>query len=127
MRTSLTVSLILLVLTIAAGVLTAHMVQDLSERYVSAAEELRILTEDGDWARAEAAVDDYLAAWKKASPWLQVLLNHEDADGVALSLGRLQLGIRAKDTDMCRDACAELREYARQVYQRDAFTLANVL
>ncbi len=127
MKTRLIIALVLLTVTVAAGILSANAVRDLSARYIAAAEELRTLAESGEWPRAREAAEAYLNRWEKVSPWLHILLNHEDADGVALSLTRYRMAAEARDTAMCRDACAELREYARQVYQRDAFTLANVL
>lgn len=126
MRSKLTISLILLTVTIAAGILTGNAVRTLSQRYISAAEELHILTEDGQWQRAEEAAKAYLSAWQKSAPYLHMLINHEDVDGVNLALTRFRLAIATRDIAMCRDASAELRESARQVYQRDAFTLANV-
>ncbi len=127
MKTNLIVAVILLVATIAAGVVSGSAVQHLSTRYISAAEELHTLTEQGSWQRAADAAEEYLRTWQKTAPWLHMLINHEDVDGVNLALTRFRLAIATRDIAMCRDASAELRESARQVYQRDAFTLANVL
>ena len=52
MRTSLIISLVLLALTIGGGLLEAEENRILSERYVSAAEELHIMAEQADWPRA---------------------------------------------------------------------------
>ena len=60
-------------------------------------------------------------------PWLQILINHDDIDDVTLALERLQAAIVAQEQSGCFEACAELRENARHIYHRDAFTLGNVL
>lgn len=127
MRTELWIAVGLLLVTIAAGWWTAGEARILSDRYMSAAEELRILTGDGQWQRAEETARAYLTAWKDTVPWLQVLINHEDIDDVSLALQRLLAGIEAQDRSACFEVCAELRENAQHIYHRDAFTLGNVL
>ena len=127
MRTGLGVALVLLALTIAGGLYSAREISRVSERYVSAAEELHVMAEKHDWARAAEIVSAYLDTWRGTVPLLQTLINHEDTDSVTLSLLQLQASILARDEAGCFVACAELRENARHLYHRDGFTLANVL
>ena len=127
MRTSLVIAISLLCLTLAAGLLEEHETRMLSQRYQSAAEELHIMTGKADWERASATVTAYLETWQSTVPWLQVLINHEDIDDVTLALERLQAAIEAREQGSCFEACAELRENARHIHHRDAFSLGNVL
>ena len=127
MRTSLMISLVLLALTIVGGVLGEKQTMALSRQYESAAHELRIMTEKKEWARASETVIAYLENWQKTTPWLQMLINHEDIDDVTLALERLCAAIDAQEQGACYEACAELRENARHIHHRDAFTLGNVL
>lgn len=120
-------ALVLLALTLTAGLLEEKENRVLSQRYESAAEELRVMTEDGDWSRAGETIEAYLANWHRTVPWLQILINHEDIDEVTLALERLKAAIAAQEKGACFEACAELRENARHIYHRDAFTLGNVL
>ena len=127
MRTSLIVSLLLLMSVIAGGMLEAKKTAALSARYVSAAEELRIMAEKADWSRAYETAAAYIEDWEETARWLQTLINHEDIDDVTLALDRLQAAIDAMEQGSCYEACAELRENARHIYHRDAFTPGNVL
>ena len=127
MRTSLCIALAILALTIAAGFLTAGEIRQVSERYVSAAEELRSMTEHGEWPRAEETVQAYIDSWRKTVPLLQTIINHDDTDDVTMALLTLQAAVHAEALPGCFAACAELRENAQHLYHRDAFTLANVL
>lgn len=127
MRTNLWIAMALLAITIGGAVLEAKETQNQSQRYVSAAEELRIMAEKQDWARAGETVAAYIASWEKTTPWLQILINHEDIDDVTLALVRLEAGIASQEQANCFEACAELKENARHIYHRDAFTLGNVL
>lgn len=127
MRTSLMIALLLLVLTIVGGTMAQMQTGALSDRYVSAAEELRILAQKEEWPRAAEIVSAYRDDWRRTTSWLQMLINHEDIDDVTLALARLQAAIDAKEQGSCYEACAELRENARHIYHRDAFTPGNVL
>ena len=127
MRTGLWISILLLGATLALGWWEACENRELSRRYVSAAEELRTLTDMEDWTRAAGVVTDYIEDWQHTVPWLQILINHEDIDDVTLALVRLQSAIRAQEKSACYEACAELKENARHIYHRDALTLGNVL
>ena len=127
MRSSLVLSIVLLMLTIAAGCWTGSIAGSLSDRYRSAAEELHILTRAADWARAAEVAAAYTEDWHRTVPWLQILINHEDIDDVTLSLTRLESAIAQQDAAECAYACAELKENAGHIYHRDAFTLGNVL
>ena len=127
MRTSLCIAVALLAATILAGTMTENAMRRVSDRYVLAAEELRSLTQQGQWERAAAAADGCLADWRGQVSMLQMLINHEDTDAVTLSLLLLQAAIEAQDVPGCLAACAQMRENAQHLYHRDAFTLANVL
>lgn len=127
MRTGIWIAALLLAITIGGGLFSAERVLALSERYVSAAEELQSMTEHGEWQRASETADAYLDSWEQLLPLLQTLINHEDTDGVTMSLVRIRAGIRSRDASLCMEACAELRENALHLYHRDAFTWGNVL
>ncbi len=127
MRTGLWISLLLLAATLALGWWEEGENQVLSRRYVSAAEELQTLAEMKEWSRAAEVVAAYIEDWHCTMPWLQILINHEDIDEVTLALVKLQSAIQAQEQSACFEACAELKENARHIYHRDAFSLGNVL
>lgn len=127
MRTSLWIAIGLLAVILLAGAVTSLQMQGISDRYVSAAEELFVLSAQGDWARAAEASTAYLQDWRDLVPKLQMLINHDDTDSVTLSLVTLQAAVAAKDPAGALAACAQLREHAEHLYHRDAFTWANVL
>lgn len=127
MRTSLWLAIALLAITIGVGWWEEAETRVLSDRYVSAAEELHIMVEKAEWNRARETAAAYLESWKETASWLKTIINHEDIDDVTLALERLQACIEAQEKGAGFEACAELRENARHIYHRDAFTLGNVL
>lgn len=127
MKTSLWVAIGLLVIVIAFGVWSSSTMDRLSQRYISASEELLVLTQDEQWQRAQEVTDAYRESWDGVSAWLQVLIVHEELDAVDIALKRIDAGIRAQDPSLCFEGCAELRENAEHLSHRDAFTLGNVL
>ena len=127
MRTNLWVALTLLVVVIAFGVWSTATMNGLSNRYISASEELLVLTQDGQWQRADEVISAYQDSWSRANGWLQMLVVHDELDSVNLALRRIRAGIWARDKSLCYEGCAELREHAEHLYHRDAFTLGNLL
>lgn len=127
MRTSLVLSLTLLVMVLGSGLLAEKQTAVLSHRYVSAAEELWIMVEKSEWQRAKETVSTYMTDWEDTTPWLQMLINHEDIDDVTLTFVQLEAAVAAQEQAGCFEACAALKENARHIHHRDAFTLGNVL
>ena len=127
MRSRLFISLALLLLVVAGGMLNARVARGISDRYVSAAEELLVLTESGQWQRAADTAGAYHASWEKTLSWLQILINHEDGDSLSRALLMVESGIRTRDVSLCVQGCDEMKEAAQHLYHRDALTLGNVL
>lgn len=127
MRSRLVISLVLLAVVIAGGVLNAYLTRTISDRYVSAAEELLVLTESGQWQRAADTAGAYHETWDETLSWLQMLINHEDGDSLSRALLMVEAGIRTRDVSLCVQGCNEMKEAAQHLYHRDAFTLGNVL
>lgn len=127
MRTSLWIALILLAAMIGGGIVSGEAVKMQSDRYVSAAEEIDVLVEDNQWARAMEIALAYQDTWEDTVPWLQMIIDHEDIDAVSLALEHLIAGLRVRDASHCLITCTELKEHAHHLYHRDAFTLSNVL
>lgn len=127
MRSRLFISIALLLAVVAGGMLNARVARGISDRYVSAAEELLVLTESGQWQRAADTAGAYHASWEKTLSWLQILINHEDGDSLSRALLMVESGIRTRDVSLCVQGCGEMKEAARHLYHRDALTLGNVL
>jgi len=127
MRSGLAISLVLLAVVIVCGVMNIHLTKELSNRYISAAEELREMVLAGEWRRAGETVEAYHDRWKDTLEWLQMLINHADGDEVSSALECIGAGVEAQDLVTCLQGCAQLREAAEHLYHRDAFTLGNIL
>lgn len=127
MRSRFFISIALLLVVVAGGMLNAQVARGISDRYVSAAEELLVLTESGQWQRAADTAGAYHASWEKTLSWLQILINHEDGDSLSRALLMVESGIRMRDVSLCVQGCGEMKEAAQHLYHRDAFTLGNVL
>lgn len=127
MKTGLWLSLILLAVLLISGVLMENATSTLSDRYVSAAEELRILVSQQQWQRAEETASAYLEGWETTKNRVQMLIDHEDTDAISVALERILAGISNRDASVCLVFCTDLQESANHLHHRSAFTLANVL
>ena len=126
-RTGVWIAAAIVLAVIAAGVWHADMMQDLSERYVSAAEEIRAMIESDAWLRAGETAGAYHQQWDDTLQWLQMLMDHAEGDEVSQALLEVEAGIRAKNKPLCYLGCSRLKEAAQHLYHRDAFTMGNVL
>lgn len=127
MRTNLWVAIGLLVIVIAFGLWSTETMHGLSDRYISASEELLTLTREEQWQRADEILRAYRESWEQTNAWVQILVVHEELDAVDIALKRVHAGVAARDQSLCYEACAELRESAEHLYHRDALTLGNIL
>lgn len=127
MRTRLVSSLVLLALVVVCGVMNINLMKNVSDKYISAAEEVRALVQGNDWDRARDTLQAYCQDWKDTLQWLQMLINHSDGDEVSRAMERIEAGIGNRDMSVCLEGCGELREAAEHIYHRDAFTLGNIL
>lgn len=127
MRTGAVLAAVLLVAVLAGCVAADRAIADLSMTCVSAAEELRILTEDGAWQRAGTAQAAYRDRWQKATPWLQMIVHHGEITDIAMALERLGVGIDQEDASLCALSCAELKQYAELMHKRETLSWGNLL
>lgn len=127
MRTGLMVAAAVLAVVAVCGAATLHLTGDISQTYMQAAEELRGLCMQKDWPRAREKAEERSQSWKKTTSWLQMLINHEDTDDVAMALAAISAGIEAEDLAGCLVGCGQLREAAEHISHRDAFTWGNIL
>lgn len=127
MRTEAVLALVLLAAVLAGCAAADRAITELSMICVGAAEEMRILTEDGLWQRAGEAQAAYLTRWQKAAPWLQMIIHHEEITDVTMALERIGAGVRQEDTSLCAVSCMELRQYAELLHRRETLSWENLL
>lgn len=127
MKTGLWISLLLLVVLLAGGAAMEGATSQLSQRYLSAAEELYILIQQQQWQRAGETARAYLESWEHTKGWIQLLIEHEDTDAISVALERILAGVDCRAVTECLLSCADLREAAHHLHHRSAFTLTNIL
>lgn len=127
MRTNWVVTLALLVVVLCGCIWLSQRAETVSQHFADAAEEMRALTQAQDWGNAALQLRALQQEWEATLPWLQMQLNHEDADDLTLAMRALEAGILTRNAPMCALGCAQMEESARHLYHRDAFTWANIL
>lgn len=127
MRTGAVIALVLLAAVLIGGTAAESAIVGLSEQYVSAAEEVRILTTDGAWQRAGDALAAYQHRWDQARRWLELLIQQSGIDEITLALDRLNVAIRRQDASLCDVTCTELRQYAESLRLRETLSLNSLL
>lgn len=127
MRTGAVIALVLLTAVLMGGTAAESAIGSLSDQYVGAAEELRILAADGEWQRAEAALEAYQHRWDQARRWLELVIQQAGIDDITLALDRLDVAIRQQDASLCGVTCTELRQCAESLRRRETLSAGSLL
>lgn len=127
MRTNWVITLALLAVVLGGSIWLSQRAEAVSRHFADAAEEMRTLTQAQEWDAAALQLRAFQQEWEDTLPWLQMQLNHEDADDLTLAMRTLEAGILTRNAPMCALGCAQMEESARHLYHRDAFTWANIL
>ena len=127
MRMGVIVAVVLLVMVLLGSWWAETAFDRVSAAYVSAAEELRVMTEDGAWQRAGETLDAYQARWAREAAWLRMVVRHAVIDDVSQAMDRLAVGIRRQDPTLCALGCMELGRSAAAVHDGETLSLANLL
>lgn len=127
MKSSLAITAVLLGLVLLGGSLSARATLRQSQRYESAAQELRLMVLESDWERAEAVLQAYRESWEKTESWMQLFVDHQDTDALSSAMEQVLAGIEAREPGLCLEGCLALGESAEHLYHRDALTWENVL
>lgn len=114
---------IIAALGIASVSISSKISQDYSREAMSIEEDIR----KEDWAQAKQGLSSMLEKWEDTCTWLQFWVNHEDTDNVTLALERALAAVEVKDLSTYFQAEAELKEFLRHIYHRDALTIGNIL
>lgn len=127
MKTNLAVAFFLLLVILLTGALLENKTREVSQQYVSAAEEILALSREGQWQRAGEAASAYSQAWEDTMGWMQLVLNHSEGDDVTMALAEIEAAVSLSDIHEVTLQCTRLRQHALHLHHRDAFTLGNVL
>lgn len=127
MRGAVILSVCLLALVAVLGVADLQVTAGVAEEYMAAADTLQDLCAQKNWQRTLEEVEVRCRTWAETEAWLQMLVNHEDTDAVAMALLTIRAGAEAQDAATALAGCHQLREAAEHIRHRDNFTLGNIL
>lgn len=116
----------LLVLIIASGLYTTHILSKDSQRLVKSINEIEYLVQDNELEKANNLVDELQKDWLKTSRIWSMLIDHIEVDNIQTSLTRTAKYIKLEEED---DALAEisvLRQFIEHIVKKEKLTLENI-
>ena len=127
MRTGLWIALVLLSAILVAGVAAENRISAVAAQYIGAAEELSILTEDGAWDRAQAALEAYQERWEQEEKTLKLMAKHTLLDEIAMAMDRLGIAVNQQDESLCALSCEEIKRNAVLLRDKETLSWSNLL
>lgn len=127
MRSALMTSLLLMAAILLGSAWQTHALDRWSQRYISAAKEIRIMVEDEDWQRAGGTVSAYAARWDEEQAAARMIAEHGACDDVTESIMLLRVGIIQRHRTLCLLGCERLEAAAAALAEDIAPSPENLL
>jgi len=127
MRSMIITVAIALTAVIAIGLFCGFYSLYTSEKFQIRVEEVSALIRQQCWEEALSLTRQIEKDWEKSSGLLSMWVSHENADDVGISLSRLSISISQQEEYHALLYIAELSSSLTMIYQKDAFSLKNIL
>ena len=127
MRGMMATVAVTLALVLAIGFLCGAHSKSASEDYQVAVEEVATAIRQERWEDALTMARQAEQNWQEEGATLAMWVNHQDLDEVSLGFAQLRVSIEQRETYHALRCIAELEEGLSLIYQRDAFSLKNIL
>ena len=114
---------LLLILSIFTGNLMCGIWQHQAKNLSRAAE----LATDGDWAAADALLEEFAREWDRRQFLVAALFRHEEIDGISSLFAQLKVFSDARRAVSFGSTCAALSELLSALGQSHRFSLENLL
>lgn len=118
---------IVLVLVLAIGIFCGLHSRNASENYKVRIEEAAVAIRQENWEEALRLTRETEQDWEQESGTLAMWVNHADVDEVSVGMAQLRVSIEERESYHALLYAAELEEALTLIYQRDAFSLKNIL
>lgn len=97
------------------------------ENFQIRAEEISVLVRQQRWDEALSQSLQMEKDWEKISRLLSMWVSHESVDDVGIGLSRLSISLRMQEEYHSLLYIAEISTSLSMIYQKDAFSLKNIL
>lgn len=118
---------VVLALVLAIGIFCGLHSRNTSERYKVRIEEVATAILQEKWEESLRLIREAEQDWEDESGTLAMWVNHEDVDVVSVGMAQLRVSIEEGERYHALLYAAELEEALTLIYQRDAFSLKNIL
>lgn len=122
------ITVILSILLVAAiGLFCGFSSLHTSQNFQIRMEEISALISLHHWEEALNLSRGAQQDWEEKSPLLSLWVSHENVDEVGIGLSHLSISIQQKEEYHALLYIAEICESLSLIYQKDAFSLKNIL
>ncbi len=126
MRTLTTI--VVIVLFLIGGSFTSYRyIQTTTQNVGTYLESVEQSISSRNWDEAKKGSATVRQSWDKNNTWWSILLDHQEIDTIDLTLKRLERFIETEDLVLSLAEVSSLKLLFEQIYDKERFTLKNVL
>lgn len=118
---------ILLVVVLGIGIISGICCENVTSEYRLKAQAVQAAVNQEDWETALTKLDEMRTGWDKVTTWLELFINHNETDDVALALRKLQTGLELQEKWLSLLAVDEVLDALHRINQREELTLTNLI
>lgn len=126
MRTLTTIITIVLMLT--CGSLLSHKyIQTSTHSLLTQLETVQQSITDRKWQNAQTVLDSTYESWDKNKTWWSILLNHDEIDGIDVTMERLEKYMTTENKSLSLGEVSTLILLFDHIVDTDQLTVRNIL
>lgn len=118
---------IILIIFFAGAIIFQNSIQETCRELTSEINKLQDYIAEENWIKAQEAYDELNKLWEERSKFWVIFLEHYNIDSIETTIGRIEVFSKLEDKTMALGEVVKLRYLIKQVADREAFVLSNLL
>jgi hypothetical protein len=117
----------ILAAVIIFGILSINAYKKSSKNLSDMVSKTSDLAVAGKWSQARTMIDEVAGKWEKTGNIWSLLIDHFEMDNIEMSMEKSKKYIDARDTPLSMAELESLRFMIEHIYEKEAFSLENIL
>lgn len=119
--------LLVTILFIAAGLWTAHYLEDTANNLLTSMNSIEALVLAQDWDKATIELHKAQKQWNRTKKGWAIVIDHAEIDNIEISLARLLSFSKSKATSDSLAEVAQLKKLITHIPEKEVINLINLL
>lgn len=126
MKITLWMSISIVVLVLVLGFFCNHQLAKSVNQMTKICDEAYVAAKREDWQSAQKAITQLEQEWKMDKAWWKTLIDHSEIDNIDQHLWSIRVKVYEHSEEFLSEM-AVLTQYFTHAYEKESFSLGNVL